>query len=49
MFIGAHAFGLEGPTPEYRWPEHDIELGRVFLTPPSGPSVGTAHHRQTAA
>jgi len=30
------------------WPEHGIELGRVELTPPSGPSVGTARHRQTA-
>jgi len=29
-------------------PEHTIELGRVLLTPPSGPSVGTARHRQTA-
>jgi len=30
------------------WPEHTIELGRVLLTPPSGPSIGTARHRQTA-
>jgi len=30
------------------WPEHPIELGRVLLTPPSGPSVGTPRHRQTA-
>ena len=30
------------------WPVHTIELGQVLLTPPSGPSVGTARHRQTA-
>ena len=30
------------------WPEHTIELGRVLLAPPSGLSVGTARHRQTA-
>ena len=30
------------------WPEHTIELRRVLLTPPSGPSVGTARPRQTA-
>ena len=32
----------------YGWPEHSIELWGVYLPPPSGPSVGTARHRQTA-
>jgi len=30
------------------WPEHTSEFGRVLLTPLSGPSVGTARHKQTA-
>jgi len=34
--------------PVQEWPEHTIELGRLMLTPPTGPSVGTARHRQTA-
>jgi len=49
MFLGTHAFAQEHPTPVEGWPEHTIELGRVWLTPPSGPSVGTARHSQTAA
>jgi len=38
-----------GPTLQEGWPEHAIELGRVFLTPPSGHSFGTACHGQMAA
>ena len=49
MFMGTHASAYGGPTSEERWPEHAIELGRVLVTPPSSPRVGTAPHRQTAA
>jgi len=49
MFMGAHTSARGNPTPECEWPEHAIELGQVLLTPHTGPSVGTARHRQTAA
>ena len=48
MFLGAHASARGDLTPLKGWPEHNIELGRVLITPPSGPSVGTARPRQTA-
>jgi len=49
MFISAHAFARGGLTPEEGWPEHAIELGRVLLTPQSGPSVGMVRDREMAA
>ena len=48
MFKGIHAPAQRGQTLEQEWPEYAIELRRVELTPSSGPSIGTARHRQTA-
>jgi len=49
MFMGSHASARRGLTPQSRLPEHAIELGWVWLTPPYGPSIGAVRHRQTAA
>ena len=46
--MGAHASARGGTMRVQEWPEDTIELGRVMLTPASGPNVWTARHRQTA-
>ena len=48
MFMGARTPVYKGQQHEQWWLKHTIELWRVELTPPSGHSIGTVRHRQTA-
>ena len=49
MLIGVGIPAHKGQMPEQGSPGHAIELRTVELTPPSGPSFGTAHPRQMGA
>jgi len=45
MFMGVEASVQRGPTLEYDWPKHTIQLWSVELTATSGPSLGMARYR----